>query len=391
MGARGANASSSSADDDLLLGRYEVLERLGAGGFGVVWHAVDRRLERHVALKEVPDDGAAAAHTDRALREARAAAALNHPGIVALYEAERASGAIYLVYELVVGHTLADLFRRDALSDADLARIGAGICDGLDHAHRRGIVHRDVKPHNVMVVADQEHIARRDRPGAGWAKLTDFGIAHLALGDGITAPGEVLGSLAYMAPEQAEGHEPTGAADVYALALTLYEGFTGQNPRRAAGPVSTQRHRRPLPPLRSRRRELPVALGSAIDRALDVRPNRRPTPGELGEALARAVPDLDEDPELTQALAVSPAPAPSRRQSELPTGHDVTRHGRSSDRLAAGAAWQQIDPSGGRPRGAPPDGRAEEPAWHARAAGGRSTGCLPRPAPPPPRCWCRAA
>src|SRR5439155_21632478 len=207
---------------------------------------------------------------DRGGREARVAARLNHPSVVAMYELGADEHNLYLVSELVDGRTLAELIAEDALSDRDVARMGAALCDGLTHAHQRGMIHRDVKPQNVMVVAEPA-------AGAGFAKLTDFGVAHLAESV-LTKTGDVVGTLAYTAPEQAEGERITEAVDVYALALTLYEGWTGSNPVKARGPAATARNLgRSLPRLRSRRRDLPERLCQAIDAALDPRPDRRPS------------------------------------------------------------------------------------------------------------------
>src|SRR5436190_16568674 len=268
----------------LVLDRYRLERRIGAGGFGVVWLAFDEKLEREVAVKVVPRDGVAASepHSERAEREARVAARLNHPGIVALYELGADDEAVYLVSELVPGRTLAELTRAGAVSDRDVARIGSALCDALAHAHQRKVIHRDVKPQNVLVV---------DEPaaGAGFAKLADFGVAHLSSGDPLTRTGDVVGTLAYMAPEQAEGERVTAAADVYSLALTLYEAWTGVNPIRASSPMGTARRLGTLlPPLRSRRRDLPEDLARAIDQALDPDPERRPTIRRLKAALDAA-------------------------------------------------------------------------------------------------------
>jgi hypothetical protein len=272
----------------LVLGRYRLGERLGAGGFGVVWRAHDERLERDVAVKAIPFAGGPGDDA-RIQREAVAAARLNHPGIVALYELGHDEHAAYLVSELVEGATLAELGREGAVSDRDVARIGAALCDALEHAHARGVVHRDVKPGNVMVLAEPA-------AGAGFAKLTDFGIARLGSGDSLTATGDIVGTLAYMAPEQAEGREVGPECDVYSLALTLYEAWTGSNPVRGASPAATARQvGAPLPPLRRQRRDLPPALCEVVDAALDPDPGYRPPLRELREQLVDADGELSDE------------------------------------------------------------------------------------------------
>src|ERR671917_291731 len=246
----------------LVLDRYRLQRRLGSGGFGVVWLAHDERLDRAVAVKRIPlEEG----ENPRAEREALAAARLAHPGIVALYEAGRDEEAYWLVSELVRGRTLGDLERDGALSDLDVVRVGSALCDALAHAHGRGVIHRDVKPANVMVPDD-----------GGAPKLTDFGIARLADAAALTRTGSVVGTLAYMAPEQAEGRRTTGAADLYALALVLYEALSGTNPVRAEGAAATARRvGMRLPPLARLRRDLPRELCHALDAALDPDPEER--------------------------------------------------------------------------------------------------------------------
>lgn len=271
-----------------MLDRYRLEEVLGSGGFGTVWRARDERLERDVAVKVVPrereDSGAG-----RAEREARVVARLNHPGIVALYELGGDEHSVYLVSELVAGATLAELYRARAVADRDVARVGIALCDALAHAHEKGVIHRDVKPANVLVVAEPA-------AGIGFAKLADFGVAHLAGGDPLTRTGDVVGTLAYMAPEQAEGERATEAADVYALALTLYEGFTGSNPVRAASPAATARRLgRRLPALSAKRADLPEDLSDTIDDALSPLPDERPHLWELREELEDAERDLESE------------------------------------------------------------------------------------------------
>jgi len=268
----------------VVLGRYRLRRRLGAGAIGTVWLAHDERLARAVAVKEVPLGG----HPGEG-REALAAARLNHPAIVMLYEAGADAERAYLVSELVRGETLGELIARGALSDRDILRIGAVLCDALDHAHAHGVVHRDVKPSNVMVPEEPER-------GAGVAKLTDFGVAHVAGGEMLTRTGDVVGTLAYMAPEQADGERVGPAADLYALALVLYEALTGTNPVRAAGAAATARRLgSPIPPLLRRRRDLPSRLGEALDLALRARAEERGTVAELRETLADCLREVSDE------------------------------------------------------------------------------------------------
>jgi len=334
--------------DVLALGRYRLERRLGAGGFGVVWRAHDTHLERDVAVKVLPR-GEGEHERARIEREALVAARLNHPGIVALYELGSDEQSVYLVSELVDGATLAELVRESAVSDRDVARIGQALCEALEHAHARGVVHRDVKPGNVMVLAEPA-------AGAGFAKLTDFGIAHLtAAGHELTATGDVLGTLAYMAPEQAEGARVSGASDVYALALSLYEAWTGSNPVRARSPAATARRLGArIPALCSRRPDLPPALGRLIDAALEVAPRHRPAPGELCVLLGQLAPELSDtgglvEPETIERFgltAVRPRPRlrTSRHRRAEPSSYAaasaLARCGplaRVLPRLAAGA------------------------------------------------------
>ncbi len=267
-------AQTIPAAERALLGRYRMERRLGAGGFGVVWQAWDEKLEREVAVKVVERDG-----DPRAEREARAAARLGHPGIVTLYELAGDEEHLYLVSELVPGRSLAELMRGGAVSDQDVARIGATLCDALQHAHSRGVIHRDVKPQNVMVVAEPA-------AGAGFAKLTDFGVAHVATSDPVTRTGDVVGTLAYMAPEQAQGTRASGASDLFSLALTLYVAWTGFDPARRLGG--------PLPSLALQRRDLPIELCDAIDDALEADPGLRPAPAHLKAVLESVADELED-------------------------------------------------------------------------------------------------
>jgi hypothetical protein len=291
---------------ELVMERFRVLERIGSGGMGTVYRAYDERLQRHVALKELQ-----AADPDRVLREAQAAARLNHPAIVTLYELGEHGGRAVLVSELVPGETLATLEATGVLCDRDVAEITADLCDALAHAHARGVVHRDIKPQNV-IVGDDPRAGRR-------AKLMDFGIARIAGAPTLTAAGEVVGTLAYMSPEQAEGELAGPETDVYSLALTAYECWAGLNPVAGQTPAQTARQiGTGLAPLRSHRPDLPEGLADTIDACLEPEPELRPSPRELRECLEAELPALD---------AVHALP-PAHGQTELEGGHHRPRLGR---------------------------------------------------------------
>jgi hypothetical protein len=280
----------AAADPTLVMGRYRLRERLGSGGFGTVYAADDQRLGRPVAIKVMPADRAA---PERARREAIAVARLDHPGIVALFDAGEESGARYLISELVEGRTLAQLQSEGALSDRDVLRAGLALADALAHAHERGVIHRDVKPQNVIVPDER---GWRSGGGAWPAKLTDFGVAHLAGEEPLTRTGDVVGTLAYMAPEQAAGRPAGEAADLYSLALVLYEALAGRHPVKGASPQATaKRLGRRVAPLARSRRDLPEELCAAIDRALAPAPEDRGTLDELYDALADALPAVRDD------------------------------------------------------------------------------------------------
>jgi eukaryotic-like serine/threonine-protein kinase len=285
------SASLPLPQSSLVLDRYSLREQLGCGAFGVVWLAWDERLEREVAVKAISGEQVA---SGRAEREARAAARLAHPAIVTLYEAGTEGETTYLVSELVRGATLADLLAEGALSDRDVAEVGVALCQALAHAHAQGVVHRDVKPSNVLV-------PEVSYEGGPFAKLTDFGVARVVAGrageDLLTRTGDVVGTLAYMAPEQAEGREAGPQADLYAAALVLYEALSGVNPIRGGSAVATARRLgATLPSLRRQRRDLPAGVCEAIDRALLPRPGDRGTVAHLHRALRAALPELGDEP-----------------------------------------------------------------------------------------------
>jgi eukaryotic-like serine/threonine-protein kinase len=275
----------SAVVGSLVLNRFLIERRIGSGGFGTVYEAWDGRLERSVAVKAI--ESASGPGSDRVLREAQAAARLNHPGIVTLYEMGEEDGNALLVTELVDGATLAQRNRDGTLSDREIGEIGADLCEALDHAHDRAVVHRDIKPQNVLVTDE----------GEPCAKLMDFGVARLTDAAALTAPGDVVGTLAYMAPEQAEGRSVGPAADVYSLALMLYESWSGEHPTRRATPAATARAiGARMRPLRRLRPDLPRGLCDTVDACLQPRPDRRPSLEELGGEIEAALDSLAEHP-----------------------------------------------------------------------------------------------
>jgi hypothetical protein len=319
-------ARTPQGEPELVLDRYRLLARLGAGGFGEVWRARDELLQREVAVKRIrlgPE-----LDSERATREAHASARLSHPAIVALYEACAVDGSFFLISELVDGHTLAELIAADCLEDEEILEIALALTGALGHAHARGVIHRDIKPHNVLVPA-----AGGDPAGA--AKLADFGGASLAGEDALTRTGDVLGTLAYMAPEQSEGREVGEEADLYSLALVLYEALCGVNPVRGATPAATARRiGSRLEPLERRRRDLPRGLTRALDRALDPSPGRRGTLNELARALADGLeqqPPRRSRPGRQRAEATVPLPPRDRpRPVAAPVAAEATAEGRPS-------------------------------------------------------------
>jgi hypothetical protein len=313
----------SDADQRRVADRYLLRRRIGVGGMGIVWEALDELLARRVAIKavELPSTLVGAERAKfaaRVLREARAAARLTHPAAVTLYDVIREQGTTYIVMELVEARSLATLVQEDGpLQPEEAARIGLQVLAALEVAHGHGIVHRDVKPGNVLVL-----------PG-GQAKLTDFGIATLRGDPELTATGMVLGSPGYMSPEQASGEGSGPASDLYGLGATLYYAVEGQAPFGKAAPIPTMAavvHEEPRPLRRA------GPLGPIIERLLAKDPEARPIGVEVRRFLdqvaaagaapsrgaATAVPvereaPGEQDPATLEELPVPvPVPVPAR-------------------------------------------------------------------------------
>jgi len=262
-------------DGQALSGRYEIGDRLGSGGMSNVYRATDRILERTVAVKvlaeHLSDDERFVA---RFRREALAVAKLVHPNIVQVYDTGIDEGRHYIVMEYVEGRSGAQILQRQGPIGFETAtEIGVQSCAGLDYAHRRGIIHRDVKPGNLMIVGGPVG------GGEMTVKLTDFGIARAIEQTRITQVGSVVGTAAYLSPEQVRGEEATPATDVYALGVVIYQFLTGRLPYEGstlAELAVRQQNERPLPPS-TYNNDVPETLGGAVLRALEGDPARRYT------------------------------------------------------------------------------------------------------------------
>src|SRR3954466_13601013 len=244
-----------------LNGRYRLDAQIGAGGMSTVYRAFDATLERRVAIKlmhrEIASDSD---QLERFRREARSVAQLSHPHIVGVIDAGEDDGRPYIVFEYVEGETLKDRIRRMGPLPIDEAVAYAiEIARALGAAHARGIVHRDIKPQNVLI--DEE----------GTAKVTDFGIARSLDDEGLTADGRVLGTTDYVSPEQALGHDGNGQSDIYSLGVVLYEMPTGDVPFHGENQVSVaMKHvREDLPDIQQERPELSATLAAVLDRMTD--------------------------------------------------------------------------------------------------------------------------
>jgi serine/threonine-protein kinase len=271
-----------------LSGRYETGERLGTGGMSSVYKATDRILERTVAVKilaeHLHDDER---FVERFKREALAVARLIHPNIVQVYDTGVDQGRHYIVMEYVEGRSGAQILQRQGPVEPEIAaEIGIQACAGLDYAHRRGIIHRDVKPGNLMIVGGPVG------GGEMTVKLTDFGIARAIEQTRITQVGSVVGTAAYLAPEQVRGEEATPATDVYALGVVLYQFLTGRLPYEGSSLAELavrQQNEKPLPPS-TYDSDIPEPLGAAVLRALEGDPSRRyASAEELANGLRRGL------------------------------------------------------------------------------------------------------
>ncbi|MER7702052.1 protein kinase [Kitasatospora sp. NPDC097605] len=284
-----------------LNGRYELVEILGVGGMATVWRGVDHVLGRQVAVK-VLNGGLAddPRFAERFGREAQHAAMLVHPRIVMVFDSGVDQGSPYIVMELVQGRSLAALLaQRPGLPVEQAVGIAAAVCEGLAHAHAAGLVHRDIKPGNIMITDD------------GGVKVVDFGIARAGSSHNLTQTASVLGTAAYLSPEQATASPLDGRTDLYAVGCVLTEMLTGAPPFTAETPVAiAYKHvgEQPLPPS-ARRPGLPPALDAAVLRLLAKHPAARPADAAAARAeLLACVPGLVPADPTAELLAAAPLP-----------------------------------------------------------------------------------
>lgn len=272
-------------------GRYEVIKELGRGAMGLVYQAHDPEIDRLIALKVLREDRLTSpAFVQRFLKEAKAIGRLSHPRIVTVYDVGQDQGTIYIAMELLQGEALNACLEKKKFSAEEVINIGIQVAEALDYAHQKGIVHRDIKPSNILLQPD------------GQIKITDFGIAHIEDPEASmqTQAGEILGTPAYMSPEQVMGQPADGRSDLFSLGIILYELSTGKRPfagsNLAAIFQSITQDRPPSPA--ELNPDIPKSLAQVIMKCLEKNPTARyPSGKELAEAL-RNVRELQIKPEL---------------------------------------------------------------------------------------------
>ncbi|MHB8158126.1 MAG: protein kinase domain-containing protein, partial [Desulfocucumaceae bacterium] len=279
----------------MLGNRYEILEQLGGGGMAIVYKGRDTILTRLVTIKLLrPEYTLDEDFVMRFRREAQSVASLSNPNIVSIYDVGRENDMHYLVMEYIDGEDLRSIIKREGpLDPATAVRIARQICDALDHAHDNKIVHRDVKPHNILITR------------TGRAKLTDFGIAREASAATLTTSDTIIGSVHYLSPEQARGEVPDPGSDIYSLGVVLYEMLSGSLPFTGDSPIAIAlKHIQSDPePLRRKNNKIPESLEWVVMKALNKDPEKRfKSAREMSFKLEEAL--LGDDADITRVIAV---------------------------------------------------------------------------------------
>jgi eukaryotic-like serine/threonine-protein kinase len=318
-----------------LAGRYELVEVVGRGGMGEVWAGRDLRLGRNVAVKLLGSHMASQPGVrERFESEARSAARLSHPNVVLVFDSGEHEGTPYLVMELLPGRTLADEVALGPLDPERVRRLGVEVLDALAASHQAGILHRDIKPGNVLLTAE------------GTAKVGDFGIAKSTESLNLTSTGMIIGTAAYLAPERVAGRQATPQSDLYAVGVVLYEALTGEKPFQADTPMGLLRavEAHQAIPLARARPGLDAALVATVERAMAGDPARRFSSAvAMGEALRRdsvaAAPGAatvpNPVPSGTEVLTAPPAHQP--QVGRAATGPDLWQGLRRRSGTAAAA------------------------------------------------------
>jgi predicted Ser/Thr protein kinase len=293
---------------EVIAERYELHELLGSGGMSSVYRAHDKLLERDVALKILHEHHHEdEEYVERFRREARAVAQLSHPNIVTVIDRGEEDGRQFIVFEYVAGQTLKELVDARPLDVRHALEVTIAVARGLAFAHQHGIIHRDVKPQNVLLADDGE------------AKVTDFGIARSLDVEGMTESGTILGTSNYIAPEQATGQDVDVRTDVYSLGAVLFELLTGDVPFAGGSfvAVAMKHVHEPTPSVLDRRGDVPIRVALAVERALEKQPADRF--GSMEELVAELEACLRElDGEDTQSLPLVGRPRPRRRSRQRP-------------------------------------------------------------------------
>lgn len=328
------------------LGKFHIKKVLGQGAMGEVYLGVDPSIGREVAIKTIlPSAAQGDEAKDRFAREAKAAGALNHPNLVTIYEFGEDQGVMYIAMELVPGHDLQELLQDQSLTRTEVLEVLGQVCDGLDFAHRQGVVHRDIKPTNIRVQRDGKKLR---------AKVMDFGVARVANSD-MTATGMVMGTVSYMAPEYIRSGKPDSRSDLFAVGVILYEALSGRKPFSGdTTPTILYKivNEPPEPIDLTMLQGISPLVRSVLDKGLSKDPDTRYQTGEAFAKALRAAKDPTWQgvvPEATIVLpsgaSSAPVPASAAPTAQLPTGVRQDTQGYAAPATGTAAAGPVVPPT----------------------------------------------